>query len=303
MTTSRLIRSAVPAPALTTWLQAARPRTLWAAVSPVLVGGAMAWADGRFHPLAWGLALLGAVLIQVGTNFYNDYADFLKGADAERTGPLRVTQAGLVSPETMRRATVLVFALAVGAGLYLMGRGGWPIVAIGFLSILFGVLYTAGRYSLAYLGLADGFVILFFGPVAVAGTYYVQALQLPPEVIVAGFGPGLLANAILLVNNLRDQAGDARVGKKTLVVRLGRTFGVLFYAGCVVGAALVPVYLWLRTGAHPWAMLAALVVPLAVPNLHLLWRQQDPATLNPVLGRTALLLLAWSLLFAIGWNL
>lgn len=293
---------AVPAPSFSTWLQAARPKTLWAAVSPVLVGGAMAWADGRFHLLAWGLALVGAVLIQIGTNFYNDYADFLKGADAARTGPLRVTQAGLVSPPTMRRATVLVFALAVVAGLYLMLRGGWPVVLIGLFSILFGVLYTAGRYSLAYLGLADGFVILFFGPVAVAGTYYVQALHLPPEVVLAGIGPGVLANAILLVNNIRDVAGDARVGKKTLVVRMGRRFGVGLYAGCVLVAALVPVGLWWYTDAHPWAMLAALILLPALPNLRTLLRQQDPAALNPVLSKTALLLLLWSVLFSVGWN-
>ncbi|MFB3133801.1 MAG: 1,4-dihydroxy-2-naphthoate octaprenyltransferase, partial [Rhodothermales bacterium] len=164
---------------LAIWTAAARPKTLGAAVAPVLVGTAMAWEAGGFHAPAALCALLGALLIQIGTNFSNDYADFLKGADTGvRKGPLRVTQAGLVAPATMKRATVLVFALAFVVGLYLIWRGGWPILVIGVLSILSGVFYTVGRYSLADLGLADVFVLVFFGPVAVGGTYYVQALEI-----------------------------------------------------------------------------------------------------------------------------
>ncbi|NNF03262.1 MAG: 1,4-dihydroxy-2-naphthoate octaprenyltransferase, partial [Rhodothermales bacterium] len=180
------------------WIEASRPKTLWAAVAPVLLGIAAATAGGVFHFTAAALALVGALLIQVGTNYFNDYADFVKGADdADRTGPRRVVQAGLVSPEAMLRATALVFTMAVGSGTYLMIRGGWPIVLIGFSSILVGILYTGGRFSLAYRGVADLFVLVFFGPVAVAGTYYVQALSWPPAIWFAGLGPGLMAVSIL----------------------------------------------------------------------------------------------------------
>lgn len=286
------------------WVLAARPKTLWAAVSPVVVGIAMAVEAGVFHAGAALCALLGAVFIQVGTNFANDYHDFLKGADtAERKGPLRVTQAGLIAPAAMRRATVVVFALAVAAGLYLIVRGGVPVLVIGVLSILFGVLYTAGRYSLAYLGIADAFVLVFFGPVAVAGTYYVQALAVDAVVVAAGFAPGLLSVAILLVNNIRDVDEDRAAGKRTLIVRLGRRAGVALYAACVAVAALTPVVLYAWTGAHPWALLALAVGPLAVPVVRRLATERDAFRLNPLLGATARLLLLYSLLFSVGWNL
>lgn len=297
-----------PIPRPKVWLLAARPRTLPAALAPVLLGIALAVEAGASHGWAALCALLGALLIQIGTNFANDYQDFLKGADTEeRKGPLRVTQAGLVSPEAVKRATVVAFALAVAAGTYLMIRGGWPIVAIGALSILCGVLYTGGRYSLAYLGIADLFVLVFFGPVAVAGTFYVQAvgdaaaLGRLPEAIVAGLGPGLLAVAILLANNVRDVREDRAANKRTLVVRLGRSFGVGLYAFCFLAAAAVPVALWLWTGAHPWAMLAALVLPLGLRNARTLHETEDYARIGPVLGKTGQLLLAYSLLFAAGW--
>lgn len=283
---------------------AARPKTLWAAVAPVLVGIGMAVEAGVFHPAAALCALLGAVFIQIGTNFANDYYDFLKGADTEeRKGPLRVTQAGLVAPEAMRRATVLAFGLAVAAGLYLIVRGGWPVLAIGVLSILFGVIYTAGRYSLAYLGIADLFVLVFFGPVAVAGTYYVQALDVGLVVIAAGLGPGLLSTAILLVNNIRDVDEDRTAGKRTLIVRLGRRSGVVLYGACVVLAACTPVVLFFWTGGHPWAMLAGLILLPAVPVVRRLSAERDARALNPLLGATSRLLLVYSVLFSIGWNI
>ncbi|MBI3119171.1 MAG: 1,4-dihydroxy-2-naphthoate octaprenyltransferase, partial [Candidatus Hydrogenedentes bacterium] len=188
-------------PSLKTWLLAARPKTLWAGVSPVIIGSAMAWEAGAFHPAAALAALAGAVLIQIGANFANDYFDFIKGTDtAERVGPTRVTQAGLVTPRQMRNATALVLALAFLIGLYLASRGGWPILLIGLLSIAFAVLYTGGPFPLAYLGLGDLFVLIFFGLVAVSGTYYVQALQLPLAALLAGIAPGLFSTAILTVN-------------------------------------------------------------------------------------------------------
>ncbi|WP_103019173.1 1,4-dihydroxy-2-naphthoate polyprenyltransferase [Salinibacter altiplanensis] len=289
------------------WLWAARPKTLGAAVAPVLVGTGMAVEAGAGHLPSAVLALAGAILIQVGVNYHNDYADYVQGADTQdRVGPLRVTQAGLVSPETMRRATILVFGLAVMAGLYLIVRGGWPILAVGGASIGAAVWYTAGRYSLAALGLADGFVFAFFGPVAVGGTYYVQALSLPLEVLVAGTGPGLLSIGILLVNNVRDVAEDRRAGKRTLIVRFGRRFGVAAYGGCMAAALLLSAVLAtgvLGTTPHPWAALPLGLFPLAIESVRRLSNTTDPQKLNPLLGATGRLLVLWALLFAVGWNL
>ncbi len=289
------------------WLWAARPKTLGAAVAPVVVGTGMAVEAGVWHPLSAALALTGAVLIQIGVNFHNDYADYVQGADTQdRVGPLRVTQAGLVSPETMRRAAILVFGLAVLAGLYLIVRGGWPILIVGMASIGAALWYTAGRYSLAALGLADLFVFIFFGPVAVGGTYYVQALSLPLEVMVAGAGPGLLSIGILLVNNVRDEAEDRRAGKRTLVVRLGRRFGVVAYAICLVAALLLSGLLAIGIfGAepHPWAALPLGLFPFTVRPIRTMAETTDPKQLNSLLGATGRLLVLWALLFAVGWNL
>ena len=210
---------------LDVWIMASRPKTLWAAIAPVIIGTAMAYGEQQGHLLSAILATLAAVFIQIGTNFANDYFDYFKGADEEdRLGPTRVTQAGLVKPETMKRATILVFSLAVLAGSYLMWRGGWPIITIGVLSILFGILYTAGPYPLGYNGLGDIFVLIFFGVVAVGGTYYVQTLEIDYLVILAGLSPGLFSMAILTVNNLRDVKSDFKAGKLTLAVRFGENF-------------------------------------------------------------------------------
>lgn len=289
------------------WLWAARPKTLGAAVAPVLVGTGMAVEAGAWHLSAAALAFVGALLIQIGVNYHNDYADYLQGTDTEdRVGPLRITQAGLAAPETMRRATMLVFALAVVAGLYLIYRGGWPIFVVGLASIGAAVWYTAGSYSLATLGLADLFVFVFFGPVAVGGTYYVQALSLPVEGIVAGAGPGLLSMAILMVNNVRDVAQDREAGKRTLVVRFGRRFGVVAYGVCVIGALVLPVVLAfgpVGTETRPWAAAPLVLLPLAIRPIRTMLRTTDPEHLNPLLGATGRILLLWALLFTIGWNL
>ncbi len=290
--------------ALAVWLLAARPKTLWAAAAPVVVGTALALGADAAHWPAAAAALVSAVLVQIGTNFSNDYLDFEKGADSPaRKGPTRATAAGLVTPQAMRRATALTFALAFAVGMLLVWRGGWPVLAIGIASIVAGVMYTAGRYSLAYLGVADLFVLVFFGPVAVGGTYYVQALSINTLVLVAGLGPGLLATAILLVNNVRDVEEDRAAGKKTLVVRLGKPFGVALYAFCVVAAALVPAVLWaLAGGARPWSLTTLVLAPLAWPLVQRLGAEADPAALNPLLGRTAQLLVLYSLFFSVGWN-
>ena len=297
-----------PLPRWKVWLLAARPKTLPAAAAPVLVGVALAVEAGVFAPLAAACALLGALFIQVGTNYANDYHDFVQGADtAERVGPLRVTQAGLVRPEETRRAAILAFALAVVAGAYLMWKGGWPIVAVGALSLACGWLYTAGPKSLAYLGIADLFVLVFFGPVAVAGTFWVQAAgtavgeEVWPLAAAVGLGPGFLATAILLANNIRDVEQDRAANKRTLVVRFGRAPGVGLYAACALAAALVPVAIWFYTGRHAGALFAAPVPLLLAGPLRTFQTTDDPALLNPLLGKTALTLLAYSVVLALGW--
>lgn len=287
-----------------TWIQAARPKTLAAALAPVVVGTGMAVEAGGGHVIAAVFTVLSAMLIQVGVNYHNDYLDYVQGTDTEeRMGPLRVTQAGLVEPQTMRRATIGVFCAAIGCGGYLIYRGGWPILGIGAASIATALWYTAGPYSLARLGLADVAVFVFFGPVAVAGTYYVQALSCPPEVVVAGAGPGLLSVGILLVNNVRDVPTDREAGKRTLVVRFGRRFGVILYAVCLGGAVCLPTILVWWTGSHEWSLLTFVLTPFVVGAVRTLSRTADPERLNMLLARTGQLLAVWALLFSTGWIL
>ncbi|MDX9973867.1 MAG: 1,4-dihydroxy-2-naphthoate polyprenyltransferase [FCB group bacterium] len=287
------------------WWMAARPKTLWAASAPVLMGTAMAWDGGVFHGPAALCALLGALLIQIGTNYANDYFDHQKGTDtAERIGPLRVTQAGLVSPGTMRKAMALVFLLALIPGACLVYRGGWPLVAIGLASILCGILYTAGPAPLGYIGLADLFVLVFFGPVAVGGTYYVQALSLPPEVAIAGLAPGLLSVALLTVNNLRDIDGDRAAGKRTLAVRFGRSFARAEYLlSLVIACVAVPLYLVWRLPSHTLSLLALGTIILAVPAVRTVFTRNEGPALNGALAHTGRLLILFSVLFSIGWIL
>ncbi|MBW2108896.1 MAG: 1,4-dihydroxy-2-naphthoate polyprenyltransferase [Deltaproteobacteria bacterium] len=284
------------------WILAARPKTLWAAVSPVLIGTAMAFEGGKGAWLPAAAALFGAVMIQIGTNFANDYFDYQKGADAgPRLGPLRVTQAGLVRPGAMRAAFFLAFFLAALAGTYLTWHAGWPIAIIAILSIVSGVLYTAGPYPLGYVGLGDVFVLIFFGPVAVGGTYYVQALEISPAVLVAGLAPGLFSVAILTVNNLRDISGDTRAGKKTLAVRFGRRFSRIEYLVCVIAGSAVPAVLWWMDQGRMFS-LATLGVPLlAIPSFAKVLRSTDGPVLNGVLAATGKLLLVYSVVFSVGW--
>ena len=287
------------------WLLAARPKTLAAGLTPVVIGAAMAQADGQFHAVAALCCALGALLIQIGTNYANDYFDFVKGTDtAERVGPKRATQAGLVTPRQMLLATTLVFALAFVPGAYLMLRGGWPIVAIGLFSVACGVLYTGGPFPLGYLGLGDVFVLVFFGPVAVAGTYYVQALTVPPEVLLAGLAPGLFSTAILAVNNLRDADTDVKTGKRTLAVRFGKPFARWEYATTLVlGGVVVPVALCVYTQGHWPALVSLAAFAAAIPAIRTLFTTQDPSVMNGLLARTGGLLVLFTLLFSIGWLL
>ncbi len=286
------------------WVLAARPKTLWAAVAPVIIGSAIAYEAGVGHWPSAIAALFGAVLLQTGANFANDYYDCAKGADHPgRLGPTRVTQAGLVSPRQMRKAMAVVFGLATLAGVYLVWRGGWPILAIGLLSILCGLLYTAGPFPLGYHGLGDLFVLMFFGPVATGGTYYVQALHIDVTAIGAGLAPGLFSVAILTVNNLRDLDSDRRIGKKTLAVRFGRTYARIQYVLAVVVASLLPLGFHIVTGRHRYVVLASAVVVLALPSLKTVLRNTAGPHLNDTLAATGKLLLLYSILFSVGWLL
>jgi 1,4-dihydroxy-2-naphthoate octaprenyltransferase len=289
---------------LQVWILASRPKTLWAALVPVVIGGVLAASDDLFHATSFALALAGALAIQVGTNLFNDYADFVKGADTEhRKGPLRVTQAGLLRPGSVLAGAIVTFIVATACGIYLIWRGGWPILAIGAASIVCGILYTAGPRPLGYVGLADLFVLLFFGPIAVAGTYWVQALTMNRLVIVAGLAPGLLSVALLTINNLRDIDEDAVVGKRTLAVRFGSRFARWEYVVTLTLGLAVPAMLYAMSGQHAWSMLCLLIIPLALPDIRSVLGGRAGKALNALLGSTARLSLLYSLVFSVTWML
>ena len=283
------------------WLLAARPQTLTAALAPVVVGTALALHDGVLAPLPAFAALVGATLIQVGTNFANDYYDFVRGGDtADRVGPPRVTQAGILAPETVKRGMWTVLGAAMLVGAYLVWVGGWPIVWIGLSSLACAVLYTGGPFPLAYHGLGDVFVFVFFGLVAVSGTYYVQGLAWPPDVFLAGTALGALSTAILVANNLRDIETDAKVGKRTLAVRLGTRGSQVEYLMMLFVAFIVPVVGW-RVYGWPAASLAALLVaPLCLAPVRRVLTHTDPAELLPALGETARVVGVYGLLLGLG---
>ncbi|MDD4050406.1 MAG: 1,4-dihydroxy-2-naphthoate polyprenyltransferase [candidate division Zixibacteria bacterium] len=285
------------------WLLAARPKTLPASLVPALAGGAIACAERVFHLWSFLAAVFGAVMIQIGANYANDLFDYLKRTDTtERIGPTRATQAGLVTPRQMAFATAIVFSLATLAGVYLVYRGGWPIVIIGLSSIACGILYTAGPMALGYIGLADLFVLVFFGPVALAGTYYVQALTVTRPIIIAGFAFGMISVAILTVNNLRDIETDRKGGKNSLPVRFGPKFARIEYVIMLLGAAAVALVL-AATERKPFLLLTFLYLPLAIAPVKAVFTKTDGETLNNTLAVTGRLLLAYGILFSVGWAL
>ncbi|WP_404423262.1 1,4-dihydroxy-2-naphthoate polyprenyltransferase [Nibricoccus sp. IMCC34717] len=282
------------------WIQAARPRTLPAAVAPVVVGAALAAREEAFYPVATGLCLGFALLVQIGTNFANDYFDFRKGADtAERVGPKRAVASGWVSPETMRWAMALTFLAAFAVGLNLLQYGGWPLLVIGVASIVAGVAYTGGPYPLGYNGWGDAFVFLFFGLVAVGTTFYVQAGRVSAEALLCGTAVGALAANILVVNNYRDVETDAKAGKRTLVVRLGRGFARGQFLASLAVAFAAPVALVLR-GLSPWVLLTWLVLPWAISQVRALGRAEGARELIQLLGETGQLLAVYALLLGAG---
>ncbi len=282
------------------WLLAARPKTLPAAVAPVVMGSALAGADGAFAPLPALAALLGALLLQIAVNLANDYADFVRGVDTpDRAGPVRAAAGGLISLPALRRGIVVVLALAALVGLYLIAVGGWPILALGVAAILSALAYTGGPFPLGYHGLGDLFVFLFFGLAAVCGTYYVQALTLTAPVVVAAAAIGALTTAILVVNNLRDIEGDAQAGKRTLAVILGPERTRLEYVTLLALAYAAPPCFWLAGWASAWALLPWLTWPPALGLMRRIYTAAG-AELNKTLADTARLGLLFSLLFALG---
>jgi len=287
---------------ISVWILAMRPKTLWAAVSPVIVGLALAKADGYFYLPTALATLFGAVMIQIGTNFANDYYDFVTGADGcERKGPLRVTQSGLIKAWAVRYAFIASFALAALAGIYLIKYAGMPILIIGVLSIAAGILYTGGPLPFGYIGLGDIFVLIFFGFVAVGGTYFVQTDMINPVVLIAGAAPGLIAMAILAVNNLRDRTTDIIAGKKTLAVLFGSTFVRWEYAGALIIAIVIPVILCVMTRGHYISLISMLIILLIIAPVKVVFGTEDGPPLNKVLAQTGQVLLIHSVLFSIGW--
>jgi 1,4-dihydroxy-2-naphthoate octaprenyltransferase len=285
---------------LSAWLLAARPKTLPAAVAPVLVGCAIAWAEGSFALLPGVAAFAVALLLQIAANLANDVADFHLGADtAQRVGPARVTQSGLISPRRVVAATVAVLVAAAVPGLYLVWRGGPVLAVLGLLAIVAAVAYTAGPKPFGYLGLGEVFVFLFFGPVAVAGTAYVMTQRVGPLTLVASVAMGCLVSAILVVNNLRDIETDRAAGKRTLAVRLGRDATRWEYVALLVVAYAMPLVMWLARLTPPWPLLAWATAPLAAVLIRQAWVVTGRA-LNPVLGGTARLCLWFAVALAAG---
>ena len=283
------------------WLMAARPRTLPAAVAPVLVGTSLAATQGTFKVLTFLAAMLGALFIQVGTNLSNDYSDARRGADTEdRLGPVRVTAGGLVPPKQVLVATYLAFGLAVLVGLYLIVTAGWELLLIGVASILAGVLYTGGPRPYGYEGLGEVFVFLFFGLVAVTGSYFAQVETWDWEAFALAVPVGLLASAILVVNNVRDLETDRRAGKRTLAVRLGRERTRVLYAAMLAGAFLTAPVPWLFGDLDAWVLLCWLAAPIAVRLVRTVRERTDGPSLNGALAGTGMLQLLFCMLLAGG---
>lgn len=291
--------SAPPMSKWQSWIIAARLHTLPAALVPVAVGSAAAYAQASFKLWAFVAAMLSSLLLQIGTNIANDLFDFERGADTEeRLGPTRVTQSGLLTPREVRNGMWLSFGLAFLIGLYLVYLGGWPILAVGLVAIICGIGYTGGPFPLAYHGLGDVFAFLFFGVIAVGGTYYVHAGHMDWLPLWASLPVAFLVTAILVVNNYRDIETDRKAGKRTLAVRLGGAVTRWQYAALLIGAYVVPTWLWIGTDLT-WVWLPLLTAPLALSLGKGLFTRSG-AALNPVLQETGKLHLFYGVLLALG---
>ena len=283
------------------WLSAARPQTLAAALVPVLTGAALALHDGLFRWDTTTVALFCAFGIQIGTNFANDYFDFIKGADTpDRIGFERATASGLIPPREMMRAVIIVMSVSFFAGLYLVWVGGWIVLVVGLLSLLFGILYTGGPYPLGYNGLGDIFVFIFFGIVAVTTTYYVNALEWSMDSLIASFPIGALCVNILVVNNLRDVEQDKVTGKRTLGVLFGESWLKAEYIFMVVIGYITPTFMYFGYGFSAAIFLPLLSLPFAVLLVRQILFNRDKRLLNKTLERTSQLMILYGVLFAAG---
>jgi 1,4-dihydroxy-2-naphthoate octaprenyltransferase len=283
------------------WILASRPRTLPAAIAPVLVGTALAANEDDFHVLPFLAAMVGSTFIQIGTNLSNDYSDARRGADSEdRLGPVRVTAGGLMPPRHVLAGTYIAFGIAVAAGLYLAAVAGWELLVVGVASILAGVLYTGGPRPYGYEGLGELFVFVFFGIVAVVGSYYVQTEELRWEAFALAVPVGLLSSAILVVNNVRDIDTDRRAGKHTLAVKLGRERARALFTAMVVLSFAAPVVILALGGLTPWLLITLAALPLGVPLIRTVSSRSDGPSLNGALAGTGRLLAVFSVLLSAG---
>jgi len=286
---------------ISNWIDAARPKTLAAAFVPVLTGGTLAYVHNSFNIFTTLAALVCAFLIQVGTNFANDYFDFKKGADTDqRIGFQRASATGLIRPSQMLVATIISMSTAFILGLYLVWIGGWVILIIGILSLVFGVLYTGGPFPLGYNGLGDLFVFIFFGIVAVTGTYYVNALEWSFQSFLISIPVGALSVNILVVNNLRDIEQDRIANKKTLGVLFGENVLKAEYVIMLVISYVSVVFFWMKTGNIFSAILPVFAIPLAVPALSDVLFHNDKKILNKTLEKTARFMVLFGVLLSVG---
>lgn len=285
---------------LSSWFLAIRPKTLPAAVCPVLVGSALAAQADSFRTIPALLCLLFALLIQIGTNFANDYYDFLKGADTEeRQGPKRMTASGRISPKSMQRMTAAIFVLAFFVGLGLVPYAGWWLLGVGILSILLGYGYTAGPFPLAYLGLGEIFVMIFFGWVAVGCTYLVQAGTFTAAALLAGTAVGAMSTNLLVVNNHRDVETDIKANKRTLAVRFSRNFSALEYKGWFALALLCAALLAAVLHSF-WLLLPLTVLPLGLKLCRMISMPQTGPVYIRMLGQTSAVMVLYCLLLCVG---
>ena len=282
------------------WVIASRPKTMTAAIAPVLLGSALAYYESAFDIITFLFILISACLIQLGTNFTNDLFDYIKGTDNnDRLGPKRAMQAGLVSESEMKKAIFIVFSLSICFGFYLALLGGWIIVGIGLVSILFAILYTGGPYPLAYNGLGDIFVFIFFGLIAVSGTYYLYTDYFSINSFIIGSSIGCLATAILVVNNLRDLNNDKECGKNTLAVYFGKKFTQFEYALLMLIAYIIPIYISIDLGNKASIYIVYFTLPISIRLIVDVF-YKDNSMLNETLEATAKLLLLYSFLFSFG---
>jgi 1,4-dihydroxy-2-naphthoate octaprenyltransferase len=290
------------------WILGIRPKTLAASIAPVLMGLGAAFYDRHFslHLSSAILTLLTAVLIQAGTNLSNDLFDYIKGADNQkRVGPLRIMQSGFVTKKEMFLGIFIVFFLASVCGIFLVIRGGLPILIVGILSIICGFLYTAGPHPIGYMGLGEIFVLVFFGIIAFSGTYYVQTLAFSPMLIVMGLIPGFFSVAVLSANNLRDIKTDREAGKNTLAVKFGYRFAVCEYIFCMIMPYLLLIVVIFVLRNHYFSLLSLTSIFFAIRPLKMAANKKNhtPAVLISVLEKTGHVMLIFALVFCVTWNI